>query len=129
MKKTLSLLLALAMLLSMTTALAEGKQIDGLAERNIKINPAGLNEVDDLVSPTTGRNLMDIEVPNGFLGMAVTGEYQPILIQVSNADNGLGSSAKIKNYRNAPINGIYADVVYEALQKKGFRVALKKGGP
>ena len=38
---------------------------------------------------------------------------------VYNQDNGLGSSAKIKNYRNAPLNGIYADVVYEALQKKG----------
>lgn len=119
MKKILSLVIALAMLLSMTSALAEGKQIDGLAERNITINPAGLNEVDDMISPTTGRNLMEIEVPNGFLGMAVTGEYQPILVQVSNADNGLGSSSSVKNYRNAPVNGIYADVVYEALQKQG----------
>lgn len=119
MKKTLSLILALVMLLSMTSALAEGKQIDGLADRNITINPAGLNEVEDMVSPTTGRNLMEIEVPSGFLGMAVTGEYQPILVQITNADNGLGSSSSVKNYRNAPINGIYADVVYEALQKKG----------
>ena len=119
MKRTLSLVLALIMLLSVTAAFADGKQIDGLAERKIKINEAGLNEVDDLVSPTTGRNLMEIEVPGGFLGLAVTGEYQPILVQVSNADNGLGSSSKIKNYRNAPLNGIYADVVYEALQKKG----------
>ena len=119
MKRTLSLVLALIMLLSVTAAFADGKQIDGLAERKIKINEAGLNEVDDLVSPTTGRNLMEIEVPDGFLGLAVTGEYQPILVQVSNADNGLGSSSKIKNYRNAPLNGIYADVVYEALQKKG----------
>jgi len=124
MKKTLSLILALVMLLSMTAVLAEGKQIDGLGERKIKINPAGLNEdpnemIAQMISPTTGRNLMEIEVPAGFLGTAVTGEYQPILVQISNADNGLGSSAKIKNYRNAPVNGIYADVVYEALQKKG----------
>lgn len=119
MKKTLSLILALVMLIAVTSAFAEGKEIDGLADRGITIHEAGLNEVDDLVSPTTGRNLMEIEVPNGFLGMAVTGEYQPIMVQVSNADNGLGSSASIKNYRNAPVNGIYADVVYEALQKKG----------
>jgi hypothetical protein len=119
MKKILSMIIALVMLLSLTSAMAEGKEIDGLTERNISIHSAGTNEVDDLVSPTTGRNLMEIEVPNGFLGMAVTGEYQPILVQISNADNGLGSSASIQNYRNAPINGIYADVVYEALQKKG----------
>ena len=119
MKKTLSLILALVMLIAVTSAFAEGKAIDGLADRGITIHEAGLNEVDDLVSPTTGRNLMEIEVPNGFLGMAVTGEYQPIMVQISNADNGLGSSSSIKNYRNAPVNGIYADVVYEALQKKG----------
>ena len=124
MKKTLSLILALAMLLSMTAAFAEGTQIDGLSERNIKINPAGLNEDPDemiaqMISPTTGRNLLEIEVPTGFLGTAVTGEYQPILVQISNADNGLGSSSSMASYRNAPINGIYADVVYEALQKKG----------
>ena len=119
MKKTLSLILALVMLFAVTSAFAEGKAIDGLADRGITIHEAGLNEVDDLVSPTTGRNLMEIEVPNGFLGMAVTGEYQPIMVQISNADNGLGSSSSIKNYRNAPVNGIYADVVYEALQKKG----------
>ena len=119
MKKTLSLILALVMLIGVTSAFAEGKEIDGVSDRGITIHPAGLNEVDDLVSPTTGRNLMEIEVPNGYLGMAVTGEYQPILVQISNADNGLGSSSSIKNYRNAPVNGIYADVVYEALQKKG----------
>lgn len=119
MKKTLSLILALVMLIGVTSAFAEGKQIDGTSDRGITIHPAGLNEVDDLISPTTGRNLMEIEVPTGYLGMAVTGEYQPILVQISNADNGLGSSSSIKNYRNAPVNGIYADVVYEALQKKG----------
>ena len=124
MKKTLSLILALVMLFAMASAIAEGKEIDGLADRKIKINPAGLNDDADTCwangySPTTGRPISEIEVPNGFLGLAVTGDYQPILVQVSNADNGLGSSAKIKNYRNAPVNGIYADVVYEALQKKG----------
>ena len=124
MKKTLSLVLALAMLLGMASAVAEGKQIDGLGNRGITINPAGLNDDADTcwsngVSPTTGRNLMEIEVPAGFLGLAVTGEYQPILVQISNADNGMGSTEKIKGHRNAPVNGIYADVVYEALQKSG----------
>ena len=124
MKKTLSLILALVMLLGMSAAFAEGKEIDGLTDRGIKINTAGLNEnpndlIAQMISPTTGRNLMEIEVPNGFLGVAVTGEYQPILVQITNADNGLGSSSSIANYRNAPVNGIYADVVYEALQKKG----------
>ena len=124
MKKTLSLILALAMLLSVTAAFAEGKPIDGATARNITIHPAGLNEdpnemISQMISPTTGRNLMEIEVPAGYLGTAATGEYQPILVQTSNADNGLGSSSKIKLYRNAPVNGIYADVVYEAMQKKG----------
>ena len=71
------------------------------------------------MSPTTGRNLAEIEVPNGYLGLTVTGEYQPIMVQISNADNGLGSSSGVKVYRNAPVNGVYADVVYEALQKRG----------
>ena len=41
------------------------------------------------------------------------------MVQISNADNGFGSSGGVKSYRNAPVNGIYADVVYEALQKSG----------
>ena len=60
MKKTLSLILALVMLIAVTSAFAEGKEIDGLADRGITIHEAGLNEVDDLVSPTTGRNLMEM---------------------------------------------------------------------
>ena len=123
MKKALCLLLALALLLSAAAAMAEPKKIDGETPREITIHPAGLNQAEDGVSPTTGRNLDEIEYPDGFLGLAVTGEYQPIMIQISNANNGIGLYTGTgekggQPYRNAPVNGSYADVVYEALQKK-----------
>ena len=51
--------------------------------------------------------------------MAVTGQYQPIMVQVSNANNGVGVTKDgRKYYITAPINGTYADVVYEAPQKR-----------
>ena len=123
MKKALCLVLALAMLLSITSALADPTQIDGVSDRNIKINKAGLNADPDEViaqgySPVTGRKLDDIaDIPDGFLGTAVTGQYQPIMIQISNAMNGIGVNKKGEPYQYAPVNASYADVVYECLQK------------
>lgn len=124
MKKTLCLILALAMLLSITSALADPKKIDGISNRNIVINSAGLNaEPDEMIaegiSPTTGRNLEDItDVPDGFMGVAVSGKYQPIMVQISNSMNGIGVNNKGVPYQYAPVNASYADVVYESVQKQ-----------
>ena len=123
MKKLLSLALALALICSMSAALADPTAIDGISDRHIKINPAGLNPSADemfeqMISPTTGRRLDEIDVPENFLGMALTGTYQPIMVQISNASNGVGISKSGKRYVTAPINGTYADIVYEAPQKR-----------
>jgi len=126
MKKLIGLILALALICSMTAALADPTRIDGLSDRGIKINDAGLNQdPQEMVdngkgySPTTGRKLDEIEVPDGFSGAAATGTYQPVMVQISNASNGIGVTGKGKLYAIAPINGSYADVVYEAPQKSG----------
>ncbi len=122
MKKTLSLVLALVLSLSVVSALAEVKEIDGISNRKITIHSAGLNEAEPGTSPTTGRKLDEIDFKDGFLGYAVTGEYQPIMVQISNASNGIGSygtSSGSQPYRLAPINGTYVDVVYECCQKQG----------
>ncbi len=123
MKKLLSLALALVLICSMSAALADPTAIDGISDRHIKINPAGLNPSADemfeqMISPTTGRRLDEIDVPANFLGMALTGTYQPIMVQISNASNGVGVSKSGKRYVTAPINGTYADIVYEAPQKR-----------
>ncbi len=123
MKKLLSLVLALVLVCSITAVLAEPKAIDGLSDRKIKIHSAGLNPsaqemIADMISPTTGRQLDEIEIPDGFMGVAVTGQYQPIMVQISNAANGIGVSSNGKYYMAAPVNGTYADVVYEAPQKR-----------
>ena len=120
MKKLLSLVLTIALILSMSAAFAEPTVVDGLAKRNIKINEAGLNPSADemiaqMISPTTGRNLDAIDYPDGFVGTAVTGIYQPILVQISNAGGGVGSDSKGRPI-TAPVNANYADVVYEACQ-------------
>ena len=95
MKKLLSLLLATVIILSAAAALADPVKINGLEKRDIKINEAGLNpSADEMIaqgiSPTTGRKLSTIEVPDGFLNLAVTGKYQPVMVQISNDRNGIG---------------------------------------
>ena len=121
MKKILCFLLTLTLIMGAVSAFA-ATTIDGMTKRDITINPAGLNDdaatcVQNGYSPTTGRKLDEIEIPDGFLGLAVTGEYTPFMVQITNADNGIGITNSGKTYRNAPVNGIYADVVYEAMQK------------
>ena len=111
------------MLLGITSALADPTAVDGISDRKIQINSAGLNEdpqtmIDNNISPTTGRNLLDLEIPDGFMGAAVTGEYKPMMVQISNASNGIGYSTSGTLYKLAPINGSYSDVVYEAPQEK-----------
>ena len=121
MKKLMTLVLALILVMSMNTAMAEQKVIDGLTPRAIEIHKASLNpSADEMIaqgiSPTTGRKLEKINAPEGFLGTAVTGVYKPMMVQISNYKNGIGKDEKGNPYAVAPVNGSYADVVYEACQ-------------
>jgi len=123
MKKTLTMVLALILVLSVAVSLAEPVTIDGLANRKIKIKDAGLNpSADEMIaqniSPTTGRALDMIDCPEGFLGTVMTLRYQPIMVQVSNAGGGVNTDSKGRP-ATAPINLQYADVVYESCQANG----------
>ena len=113
MKKILSILLCLMLLGSV--ALAE-TTINGGENRNIVIEEAEENDPIDGVSPVTGRYLSDLisEYQQGFTGQAITGRYLPILVQIDNADGGIGynSDGKVTGYR-APWGAEYADVIYE----------------
>ena len=122
MKKLTSVLLVLFLILGTTSAMANPKEIDGLTPRNITINPAGLNPsaeemIAQGISPTTGRKLSSIKCPDTFAGAAVDGQYRPFMVQISNANNGVGTVGGL--YAPAPVNGSYADVVYEACQRQG----------
>ena len=94
--------------LAFSAALAESKKIDGGEARNIKINPAKDNAVEEGVSPTTGRNLAEVaaQAPEGSAGLAVTGRYMPVMVQIQNDGQGIGVYA--------PLNGADADVVYQS---------------
>ena len=120
MKKLLSLLLATIIILSAAAALADPVKINGLEKRDIKINEAGLNpSADEMIaqgiSPTTGRQLDSIPYVDGFAGTAYKLEYQPIMVQISNAGGGINIDSKGRP-ATAPVNLHYADVVYEACQ-------------
>lgn len=127
MKRALCLVLALALLLGAAVAVAEPKTIDPKAKRNIKINQAGDNPTAEEmiaqgISPTTGRKLADLPPVDNFSGIVMTGKYQPLMVQVSNASNGFNdenSGVADDPYKNAPVNGQYADVVYECVQASG----------
>ena len=71
--------------------------------------------IDQNISPTTGRQLDAIEVPDGYVGTAVTLEYKPIMVQISNAGGGVNENSKGEP-ATAPINAQYADVMYESLE-------------
>jgi len=105
MKKIMAMLLMLAMLGSAAAAGAD-TVIDVRENRNITINKAGTNTVPEGISPTTGRVLADIEVPEGFKGLAATGVYLPFLVQISNSGGGVG--------KMSPYGAEYADIIYES---------------
>ena len=124
MKRPVILILVLTLILNITAALADPTVIDGLSPRMIEIHKADLNpSADEMIaqgiSPTTGRKLEYITCPEGFAGTAVTGIYQPMMVQISNEKNGIGLTEDGKLYAVAPVNGSYADVVYEACQGYG----------
>lgn len=110
MKKLLSLLLMLALVLPCVAAGADyatANVVDTTAARNISVHPAGENEVPAGYSPTTGRYLPELAeeaIDNGFLGMSVTGVYSPIMVQHC----GYAGDVRV----GAPWYGSYADVFY-----------------
>lgn len=114
MKKIVSLLLAMALLLSLLpAAVADEIVLDADEKRKIKLQKVGLNEVEEGVSPTTGLTLSDLEAPEGFVGLAVTDRYMPILVQIDNTSGGIDN--------RAPWGASYADIIYETpLYKNGI---------
>ena len=120
MKKLISLLLALVLTMSCAAALADVNSavaVDPEAARNIQIQKAGVNEVPAGFSPTTGRNLADVYAEyfmdgsdytgeNGsWDGMAVNGQYFPILSTHTGVNGGTGFGA--------PFYGKAVDIYYE----------------
>ena len=120
MKKLFCLLTVLALVLSCAVAcadIASAKSINPSNARKIKIKPAGVNPwPTDGTSPTTGRNLdvlaeeHEDQLAEGYLGMAVTGIYYPIMVQHS------GYSAGAET--GAPFYGTYADIYYETAKSQ-----------
>ena len=102
MKRIAALLTALCLLLAQ--ALAE-TTIDPKEARNIPLTEAGENETPDGISPTTGRTLSKLYVPEGYAGLAATGRYLPMLVQIGNDGGGVGN--------RAPWGVAYADILYE----------------
>ncbi|MBQ8555535.1 MAG: DUF3048 domain-containing protein [Clostridia bacterium] len=102
MRRLIALLLLLCMLLP--SAMAE-TTIDPTADRGIVPVNEGLNEVIEGVSPTTGRALANLSRPEGFAGLAITGRYLPMLVQIGNDSGGVGE--------RAPWGITYADIMYE----------------
>lgn len=112
MKKFVCLLLATVLMVMSAVALADTTKINPQENRGIKPQDVGLNEVEEGISPTTGLNLSTMTVPEGFWGLARSGRYMPMMVQIGNDNGGIG-------YR-APWGLNYADIVYEMpLHKNG----------
>lgn len=120
MKKLVSLLLVLALTLSCAAALADvnsAAAVNPEAARNIQIQKAGVNEVPAGYSPTTGRSLADVYAEyfmdssdytgenSAWDGMAVNGQYFPILSTHTGVNGGTGFGA--------PFYGKAVDIYYE----------------
>lgn len=113
MKKIISIFAALTMLLSIVPAAMAETTIDFQANRGISLQEVGLNETPEGVSPTTGLALDSYDVPDGFAGLAATGTYLPMLVQIDNYDGGTDDMA--------PWGASYADILYETpLHKDGY---------
>jgi len=111
MKKAICLLLGLILLLGTAMADDGAIMLSGTEKRNIKVHDTGDNTVEPGTSPTTGESLSDLAaeltLPDTWGGMVKTGEYYPMLVQISNPDGGTGN--------HAPWFASYADIVYETL--------------
>lgn len=123
MKKIISILLFLALLV-LLGSIASAEQLNGGENRGIDIEKAEPNDPIEGVSPTTGRYLDEVrqEAPTtGFTGQAITGRYMPVIVQIDNADGGIGYKDNGEPSGNrAPWGVQYADVIYETpLYKDG----------
>lgn len=115
MKKLLCFMLAALMLMS-STALADVKTLNPQENRGITLKEVGLNEVEEGISPTTGLTLSTLKdeqkANDGFTGMAYTGRYLPMMVQIANDNGGVDARAQW---------GIaYADVIYECLLYRDY---------
>ncbi len=102
MRKLLPMLLLCC--LAASCALAE-TVLDPAGERHITPVVTGANPVEEGVSPTTGRTLDRVIPPAGYEGLAVTGRYMPMLVQIGNDSGGVGD--------RAPWGVAWADILYE----------------
>lgn len=105
MKKFLCMLLALMLILSTASAALAATEINPKEKRGIKLQKVEENPVYEGVSPTTGLTLDYLYVPDGYTGLAATGRYMPMLVQIGNDDGGVG--------HRAPWGLGYVDIVYE----------------
>ena len=103
-KKIVSLILTVILLAGMSSALGE-TLVDAAEVRSVLKSPAKENPIFEGVSPTTGLDLADYEIPDGFAGLAATGRYTPVIVQIDNSEGGIGN--------RAPWNATYADIIYE----------------
>lgn len=106
MKKLLCFVLA-AMLMMVSASAFADTILNPTEKRGIQLQKVGDNTVEAGISPTTGRTLSTLSVPEGFTGMAKTGRYLPMMATIGNDDGGVGN--------RAPWGAAYADVVYETL--------------
>ena len=109
MKKWIVPVLVAALVLACLTAHAE-TVLDGISFRSIIPEEEGENIAPAGVSPTTGRTLSTLRLPTGCAGLAATGRYLPLLVQIDNTDNGAGV--------RAPWGVGWADIVYESLLRR-----------
>lgn len=111
MKKIVSLIAALVLCCTAAAAMAE-TVIQADENRNISIQAVTTNDMQEGISPITGRTLAEITALEGFAGQAVTGRYMPMLVQIDNTDGGVNA--------RAPWGASYADIFYETpLYKSG----------
>ena len=97
MKKTLRVLLALALALCLTPAALAETVIDGQADRNITLQEVGLNEVIDRREPhAPGCTRAVCDQPEGFAGLAITGRcYAQCSCRLAITDGGVGDRVSL----------------------------------
>ncbi len=105
MQKVMAAILTVLLLAGMLMSAEAQTVIDPTAERGIELQSVGLNEVPEGISPTTGRTLSRLPQFEGFAGLAVTGRYLPMLVQIGNDSGGVGE--------RAPWGVSYGDIFYE----------------
>lgn len=125
MKKGLAALLALLLVLSFVLPVLAADDTEGgwtivnpKEKRGIKLQKVTDPEVEEGISPTTGLDLAEDyeDIPEGFEGLAVTGRYLPMMVQIDNTHGGMLASEPCQ-----PWGLSYADVVYESpLQRNGY---------